>query len=458
MDNQGNSSHFGMRTYVNSLDWLKSGLFWRTFFFLALLVMASMVAWFGSFKVVERTPRAQQLAAQIVSIVTITRAALTHSAPDKRRELLFELASNEGIRVYLLENNDKIDLPEATPSFVELQSAIQNSLGKATRFAAKVNDVAGFWISFDIEDDQYWLRLDQEKITPASGLQFLGWAATSLFLTLIGAVFISKLINDPLSRLSDAARLVAKGRQPQPLPEKGPSEIRETNASFNQMVEDLARIESDRAVILAGISHDLRTPLARMQLEVEMANLSLDARQGMQFDLAQMDGIIGQFLDYAKPLEAVAFEIIDVSELLESMVDETSRLPDMIIRSSIIKDIQMLGNRVELYRLFNNLIENGKRYGRSPGTQHVKMDIQCSYKNKEKKQGILISFRDHGVGVPQTDITRLLRPFTRVDISRSQANGSGLGLAIVDRIVKRHEGRIKISNHANGGFLVVIAF
>jgi two-component system osmolarity sensor histidine kinase EnvZ len=266
------------------------------------------------------------------------------------------------------------------------------------------------------------------------------------------------LINDPLSRLSSAALLIAKGKRPSPLPEKGPNEIRETNASFNQMMDDLTRIDSDRAVILAGISHDLRTPLTRMQLEVEMANLTAEARQGMQFDLSQMDGIIGQFLDYAKPLESVPFDIINISALLENMVEEASRLPEMIIRSSIVKDLEMLGNTVELFRLFNNLFENAKRYGKSPGSNGVNMDIQCSYKNKEKKQGILISIRDHGVGVPESDITRMLRPFTRVDISRSQANGSGLGLAIVDRIVKRHEGRIRISNHANGGFLVVIAF
>jgi two-component system osmolarity sensor histidine kinase EnvZ len=75
----------------------------------------------------------------------------------------------------------------------------------------------------------------------------------------------------------------------------------EANRSFNQMVDDLKQVESDRAVILAGISHDLRTPLARMQLEVEMANLSDEAREGMQSDIGQMDAIIGQFLDYAKP-------------------------------------------------------------------------------------------------------------------------------------------------------------
>jgi two-component system osmolarity sensor histidine kinase EnvZ len=447
-----------MKAFVNSPDWFKSGLFWRTFLFLVLLVMASMASWFGSFKIVERTPRAQQLAAQIVSIVTITGSALTHSAPDKRRDLLFDLASNEGIRIYLLEASDSVEDPDPTPLLKELQKAIQEKLGKNTRFAKTMNGVSGFWISFNIEDDEYWLRLDQERIDPANGLQFLGWAAITLILTLIGAAVISRLINDPLSRLSTAARMLAKGKRPDPLPEKGPSEIRETNESFNQMVEDLIRIESDRAVILAGISHDLRTPLARMQLEVEMANLSIDARLGMQSDLAQMDGIIGQFLDYAKPLESVVFDIINISELLEKIIDESSRLPDVIIRSAISPNIKMPGNKIELYRVFNNLIQNARRYGRSPGTQQVKLDVQCHVKSKGNKPGILISFRDYGPGVPDTDLTRLLKPFTRVDVSRSQANGSGLGLAIVDKIIKRHSGRIRISNHANGGFLVVIAF
>lgn len=447
-----------MRNYVNSLDWLQSGLFWRTFFFLALLVMTSMAAWLGSFKVVERTPRVQQLTAQIVSVVTITRAALTHSAPDKRRELLIELASNEGIRVYLLEDTDRVVEQDATETFVELANMIRTKLGGNTRFAREVNDVTGFWVSFDIEEDQYWLRLDEDRVVSASNLQFLGWAIITLVITLLGAVFISKLINEPLSQLSLAARSLAKGRKPKTLPEVGSKEIRETNASFNKMMEDLARIESDRAVILAGISHDLRTPLARMQLEVEMAELTDDARLGMQADLGQMDGIIGQFLDYAKPLETVMFETINLSELLNQVVEESSRLPDVVMRSSIGKNIQLPGNKVELRRVFNNLIENGRRYGRTPGTDHVRIDIKCGYKNREKQQGILFTYRDHGLGVPDADMKRLLRPFTRGDISRSQANGSGLGLAIVDRIVKRHGGLIRISNHANGGLMIAIAF
>lgn len=111
-----------------------------------------------------------------------------------------------------------------------------------------------------------------------------------------------------------------------------------------------------------------------------------------------------------------------------------------------------------MHFIFESAIENGRRYGRTPGTDHVRIDIKCGYKNREKQQGILFTYRDHGLGVPDADMKRLLRPFTRGDISRSQANGSGLGLAIVDRIVKRHGGLIRISNHANGGFMIAIAF
>jgi len=285
-----------MRSYLNSLEWLRSGLFWRTFFMLAALVMASMTVWFLSFRTLERYPRAQQVNAQITSIVAITRAALTHSAPERRKELLLDLANNEGIRIYTLNEGDKAEPPEATAFFTELSQLMKIQMGKETRFAKSVNGIEGFWVSFDIEGDQYWLRLEEDRLDPPFTLPIISWASATLIFTLLGAAIISKLINDPLSRLSNAARLLAQGKQPQPLPEIGPKEIRETNASFNNMVEDLARIETDRTVILAGISHDLRTPLARMQLEVEMAVLDDQARVGMQSDLAQMDAIISQFL------------------------------------------------------------------------------------------------------------------------------------------------------------------
>lgn len=442
-----------MQNLGKRLNWLKSGLFWRTFVLLAVLIAASLLAWGASFRMVERTPRGQQLAAQVISIVTVTRAALTHSAPDLRRELLFDLASNEGIRIYPLEETDVVEPAPDNGVMPVLEANVKAQLGKDTKFAGSVNDVAGFYVSFKIDDDEYWLRLDRERIERFSGVQWLGWGTITLVLSLLGAVFISRLINQPLARLTSATRAVARGDRPPPLPERGPTEIRETNRSFNQMVEDLHRVESDRAVILAGISHDLRTPLARMQLELEMAQLEDDARKGMQSDLAQMDAIIGQFLEYAKPTNSAQLTEIDLGALVEQCAADAARLHDVRIKTNIGKGITAAGSATDLRRIIHNLIENARRYGKTGDTDVTEIELDC----RAEDGHAVVEFSDHGNGVPDSELERLLRPFTRLDAARGQANGAGLGLAIVDRIVKRHNGTLKLSNRAQGGLRIRIS-
>ncbi|MDQ9170613.1 ATP-binding protein [Oxalobacteraceae bacterium R-40] len=442
-----------MPSVENRLAWLKSGLFWRTFFLLAFLIAASMAAWVISFRTIERTPRANQIAAQVISLVTITRAALTHSAPDLRRELLFDLASNEGIRIYPREETDDVSPPSDAFLMPEVQTRVQEQLGDDTIFASRVNDNPGFWVSFNIDEDAYWLMLDRSRVVGPSGVQWLGWATVTLLLSLIGAVFISRLINQPLARLTAATRAIAKGRQPEPLPEKGPNEIKDANRSFNQMVADLNQIESDRAIILAGISHDLRTPISRMLLEVELAKLPEDARLGMQSDLAQMDAIIGQFLDYAKPTDKNRFNPIDISALLESVAHEAERIPDVRVQTDIAKNVKVLGIDLELRRVIQNLIENARRYGKTKGTDVAHIDLRGRIEDGRA----IIEVADHGAGIPEGEIDHLLRPFTRMDSARSQANGSGLGLAIVNRIIKQHGGNLRLLNRKDGGLNVQIS-
>ncbi len=432
------------------LLWLRSGLFWRTFFLLAFLIAASMAAWVASFRVVERTPRGEQIAAQVVSIVTITRAALMHSAPMLRRELLFELASSQGIRVYPKEVEDEVE-PLADRELIRVvEDNVRARLGADTQFAGSVNEIPGFWVSFYIDDDDYWLRLDRERIERASGIQWLGWGGVTLLLSLVGAVFISRLINQPLARLSAAARAIARGRAPAPLPEKGPAEISEANQSFNQMVRDLQQVESDRAVILAGISHDLRTPIARMLLEVEMAKLSNEARQGMQSDLAQMEAIISQFLDYARPADPSQYATLDLSALLERTVRDAGRSSELQAEGAIEPGLTARGNATELTRVIENLIENARRYGKTAGKAVAHVSVTARNDGSE----VMIEVADRGPGLPVDQVANLLRPFTRMDTARSQANGAGLGLAIVDRIVQRHEGRLEIKNREDGGLAV----
>lgn len=441
-----------MRHIKRRLEWIRNGLFWRTFILLTFLTTASMVAWFASYSIVERGPQSEQLAAQIVSVVTITRAALTHSAPEMRRELLFDLASNEGIRIYPREETDTVVEPEDNVFLTTLRDHVKQALDEDTRFAASVNGVSGFWISFRIEDDDYWLMLDRGRINSTTGLQWLGWGSIALSLSLMGAAFISTLINQPLARLTAAARAIAKGARPDTLPEAGPTEIREANRSFNQMVADLERVESDRTLILAGISHDLRTPLARMQLEVELAHLSDEARAGMQADLVQMDAIIGQFLDYAKPSDPGNFEIVDLSALIADAAATASRASTVRVTSHIADNVNVMGIGTELQRVTLNLIENARRYGRKIGDEFTEMEISC----RTEGSNAVIEVVDHGDGVPEADIDRLLRPFTRLDSARGQANGAGLGLAIVNRIILRHKGKLVLRNREGGGLMARI--
>ena len=440
-----------------SLARLKSGLFWRTFLLLGTLTTVSMTAWIGMISVVQREPQAQQISAQIISVVTITHAALTHSAPELRRELLFDLVSNEGIRIFPLYEDDRIDPPPDNYLMPDIETLVKAKLGHDTRFSARVNGVAGFWVSFKIDDDDYWLMLDRERLRGLTGFQWLGWASLVSLLSLLGAAIISSLINRPLSRLTVAARAIAQGRQPAPLPEKGPIEILEANRSFNQMVDDLKQVESDRAVILAGISHDLRTPLARMQLEVEMANLSDDAREGIQSDIGQMDAIIGQFLDYARPTEASTFTEIDLSGLLTDMAREAMRLPDVTITAQIAPDAHAMGNGTDLRRVLNNLVENARRYGKTPGSDMTEIDISCQLKGSLGAKKVVIEVQDHGPGVPTEKIEQMLKPFTRLDTARGQANGAGLGLAIVDRVLLRHGAELQVRNREGGGLAFQIS-
>ena len=434
--------------------WLRSGLLWRTFFLLAFLIALSMAAWVASFSLVERIPRANQIAAKVVSIVTITRAALTHSAPDLRRELLFDLASSEGVRIYPLEPSDRVMPPRADGLLPIIETNVRSRLGRDTRFASAVNDMPGFWVSFQIEEDAYWLVLESERLESGSRIQLVGLATLTLLMSLLGAVFISTLINQPLARLTAATRAIARGQPSAPLPERGPTEIKEANRSFNQMVADLERIDSDRAVILAGISHDLRTPITRMLLEVEMADLPDSARSGMQSDLAQMDAIIGQFLDYARPNDSASFARIDLSRLLTEAVHEAARFPDVRINGEIADGVHIQGDAVELKRLITNLVENARRYGKTGDTGIVDLDLTSTVAAGR----VVIEFADHGAGIPEADMERLLRPFTRLDSARGQANGAGLGLAIVDRIVKRHGGELRLDMRPDGGLKITIIF
>jgi len=360
------------------------------------------------------------------------------------------------VRIYSLEDTDVIEPAPEGLNMPELERIVRSKLGAGTIFSRRVNGIDGFWVSFQIDDDDYWIVFDRERFTTPSNWRWISWSALILLMSILAAMIISRLINQPLSRLSAAALAITEGKNIRPLPETGFAEIRETNRNFNQMAQELARIDSDRTIILAGISHDLRTPLARLQLEVELAHLSESAQLGMQTDIAQMDAIIGQFLDFAKPMDATRISTVNLSELLESVVQTTQRVPDIKIKYFIAANMIISGNATEIGRLINNLIENARRYGKTPGKDIAEITLVCKPQERNKVMRIVLQFSDSGTGIPEEDTERLLRPFTRLDSSRSQANGAGLGLAIVHRIVQQHRATMRLINRK--GLLIEIVF
>jgi two-component system osmolarity sensor histidine kinase EnvZ len=430
------------------------GLFWRTFALIALLIAVSIAAWFQSFRVIEREPRAQRVALQLVAVVKLTRTALLYSDPDLRRALLQDLESNEGVRVYPRETTDKYRLQPDESLNRLIERDVRGRLGNDTVIAQSVNDIPGVWISFKIDDDDYWVALDRDQLDTVTGLQWAGWGIFALALSLFGAAFITSLVNRPFARLALAARKVGSGQSPEPLPERGMGVAAETNRSFNQMVQDLEQLDADRALMLAGISHDLRTPLARLRLETEMSPSDEATKLAMVDDIEQMDMIIGRFLDYARPMQRMA-EAVDLSMIGGEMTARFLTEEGVVMKTELAQGAIIEGDPTDVRRVIGNLLENARKYGRSATDDVARITLQTRVNHGR----VELSVMDEGRGIPEDQVSLITRPFYRVDTARTQANGTGLGMAIVQRLVTRQRGTLRLRNRSPfAGFEVTIDF
>ena len=427
-------------------------LFWRTLLLVLLLIVASLAAWLQSYRVLERGPRAQTIAQQVVSVVNITRAALLYADPLVRSDLLAELAANEGVRIYPLEPDDKVTALPDGPLIKLIEQAIVAKLGADTRLGADVNGITGLWVSLSMADDDYWVFIERDPVARTYGTQWIGWAAVALLLSVIGAVLITRLINRPLAQLSRASAELGSGRDPAPLPETGPVEIRTVNESFNRMVTDLGKLEADRTVLLAGISHDLRTPLSRLRLELELAPLPESARAAMVDDIEQMDAIVRQFLDYARKAPQATAAQVDLSAAVAAAVQRVriDGEPNSAVEVEITPDVQVRGYAVELDRALDNLLTNAVRYGRDAETGQLQIAVSLT----ATAERAVVSVIDQGSGVSAEEIDRLLRPFERGEAARSGSTGAGLGLPIVERIARMHGGDLHLSANSPHGLRV----
>ncbi len=434
---------------------LRLGLFSRSFLLIAFLMLVSLGAWLQIVFNIEEGPRAAQLAQRIATTVSVTRSALMYAAPAVRPSLLLDLATQESLRVQPRESSDVLEPLPHTDYWHNVSSEIRARLGSQTAVMWSVNQAPGIWISFHINEDLYWLVFDRDQLRLTTGREWLGWVAASLMLALLGAAISVRFINQPLAQLAKVAQQLARGEMPTPLPEKGPIEIRDMNMAFNRMARDLRQNEADREIMLAGISHDLRTPLARIRLEIEMSHMTDEARQAIDEDLAQINHSIGQLMEYARPAGQVPETGVDVSRALQDLFErERSHTASLggELQASIQPGLQARISANDLKRIVSNLIENARRYGRSASDGRARISLAAFQSGNQ----LTIEVRDQGVGIPQTDIQHLLRPFARGESARTGVSGAGLGLSIVERLLGQVGGKFTLAPNAPQGLLARI--
>jgi len=427
-------------------------LFWRTFFLLAILLAGGIFAWVQTLRALEFEPRAVQVAQQIAGLVNLSRAAMKQADGINRVALVKSMGQQEVVRVAPREPGDRFEPFEVDRFTRRVSQELRQAMGPDTLVARSVNGRSGLWVGFSIDRDPYWLQAQAAQTGPLTGSTWFVWIGIALLATLLGSVAIARLINRPLKQLSFAASRIREGDLDSRLDENTlTSEIREVNMGFNRMARELARVEEDRAVMLAGISHDLRTPLARLRLETEMSVSDEEAKRNMALDIDQLDAIIDKFMDYARPGETQLLPV-HVSQLIDREAAAFRDPTQIRITSRVAIDLKVMADDTELGRVFGNLFENARRYGR--GTYTGVADVTVTY--VRAGPWVIISVRDHGPGVAPEKLSQLTTPFFRGDAARTAATGAGLGLAIVEKAMQRMGGSLELTNAPDGGLMAHI--
>ncbi|MGH8292597.1 MAG: ATP-binding protein [Gammaproteobacteria bacterium] len=426
---------------------LPNTLMGRTALLMALLIILSQVAWFGILRIFFIPPLRAAHANPIVSAIVMARTALEALPEDQRTAFLAALGPHSSFRIVADGTPPSLFQSTQEKPPADLAASLRQTFGPAVAFKTEPR-THDLWIRFPVRSQMYWLILPRNRVRPLFPLDLLIWIVLGAVIALVGAWLVIFRLNRQLRRVLDAARRLGHGETPANLPETGPEEIRDLSRGFNQMTEGLQKLDAERRLMLAGISHDLRTPLTRLRLGIELLGDKVETAlsRGMIHDIEDMDSILMQFLDYARDGSEEVPQFADFNQIVFD-VCHRYRVSGNPIRTQLDEFPGFRFRKLAMRRMIANLIDNAVRHGGR--------DVEVQ--TRSQPHAITLQVLDRGPGLRHLQPGEVLQPFVRADRARGQHAGSGLGLTIAERVARMHGGVLNLANREDGGLQVTVS-
>ena len=400
----------------------------------------------------------QLIAGGYLSHLKTIRTALEIIPPGQHREFLAKLREERGIRVIPPQRiTEPLELAPASPGINAARERLREQFGpEADIFVyqrpsrglpsadgKQVTPPPALITKLPVGASYYWVVFPRSRVLePDFSIAWIGWGVLGAILSLAGAVFLMRRVNLPLDALASAARAFGQGKNPPPVTEMGPAEVRAVATAFNQMRTNLVRLDQERATFLAGVSHDLRTPLSRLRLGLEMLPADPVTRSDLEKDITDINLVIDQFLDFARDESDEPLQRINLTQLALGAVERAVRMQVAATSDLAVLPPLML-RPVAMQRALDNLINNAARHGGG--------EILIQTRREVDNGGSVLSVFDRGPGIPAEEVEHLKKAFTRLDSARSGESGAGLGLAIVERIARMHGAKFDLLPRTGGG-------
>lgn len=430
------------------MSWLPRSLFGRNLLLIAGLIALSQLSSALLFRELIQKPRVRLTADSVVRNLEALHQGLAGLPLTQRRDFV-ERFNQQARRAPPDARGGAAHLRPLERAFVQEVSRQLAEHGDTVIWRREASGLLAVRLGVDGED--YWLSLP--SLIPAH--EFTGaWLVASLAAALLagwGAWLIQRRINRPLGELVRAAQQLGQGQVPARLAEDGPSEIATVSHSFNQMVQDLNHAERERALMLAGLSHDLRTPLTKLRLSAEILAdpAEPEIAAGMVRHIEAIDDLLEQFLTFSRLSAADAGwseppVLADLNAVVRDAAQSVEPATDALapMRYELAATGRAPLRVPSLRRLVVNLVVNAQRHGQPP--------IEVATGGTDAHWWLEV--RDRGPGVAPAEVDQLKQPFQRGDAARSQP-GSGLGLAIVERIAHAHGARFDLLPRTGGGLI-----